>query len=105
MVVPMRAGTRKMNGGDAGEPERALAADGRSVSESHAAIAVGDLHEAISQLPVGITLQDHQGRFLFVNEAAGAHFNLAAFSDDALQALPYAELKRRQELCVEALRT
>jgi diguanylate cyclase (GGDEF)-like protein len=95
-----------MNGGDAGNPEHALAADGRSVDgESHPGIAVGDLHEAISQLPVGITLQDHEGRFLFVNQTAGAHFNLAAFSEDALQALPYAELKRRQELCVEALRT
>jgi c-di-GMP phosphodiesterase Gmr len=95
-----------MNGGDAGDPEHALAADGRSVNgESHPGIAIGDLHEAISQLPVGITLQDHQGRFLFVNETAGAHFNLAAFSEDAPQALPYAELKRRQELCVEALRT
>jgi len=95
-----------MNGGDSGDPEHVLAADGRSVNgESHPGIAIGDLHEAISQLPVGITLQDRDGRFLFVNETAGTHFNLAAFSEDAPQALPYAELKRRQELCVEALRT
>ena len=103
----MRAGVRNMNGDGFGDGEHAPASDDRSAvnGDSHPAIAIGDLHQAISQLPVGITLQDHQGRFLFVNETAGAHFNLAAFSDDAPQALPYAELKRRQELCVEALRT
>jgi diguanylate cyclase (GGDEF)-like protein len=67
-------------------------------------LAIGDLHEAISQLPVGITVQDDRGRFLFVNETAGVHFNLATFSDEAPHLFPYQELKRRQELCVETLR-
>ena len=54
-------------------------ADGSQLNgEKHASIAISELHDVISQLPVGITIQDHQGRFLFVNEAAGTHFNLAA---------------------------
>jgi cyclic di-GMP phosphodiesterase Gmr len=103
----MRAGARKTDGGGVGDPERLPApADGRAANgEAHPGIGAGDLHEAISQLPIGITLQDHQGRFLFVNEAAGAHFNLGAASDETEQLLPYDQLKRRQELCVEALRT
>jgi c-di-GMP phosphodiesterase Gmr len=73
--------------------------------EERASIAISDLHDVISQLPVGITVQDHQGHFLFVNEAAGAHFNLASFSVESPDLFPYSQLKRRQELCVEALRT
>ena len=81
-------------------------ADGRHLNgEQHASIAISELHDVISQLPVGITVQDHQGHFLFVNEAAGTHFNLTALSIDAPQLFPYSQLKRRQELCIETLRT
>ena len=54
-------------------------ADGSQLNgDKHASIAISELHDVISQLPIGITIQDHQGRFLFVNEAAGTHFNLSA---------------------------
>jgi len=70
-----------------------------------AAFAMAELAEAVRQLPVGVTVQDQHGRFLFVNEAAGAQLNLAAFSLEAPHLFPYQQLKRRQELCIEALRT
>jgi c-di-GMP phosphodiesterase Gmr len=89
--------------GCGGDIARTPAPDGgASGSESRIDL---DLQEAIAQLPVGITLQDQHGRFLFVNEAAGAQLNLATLSLDSPQHLPYAELKRRQELCVAALRS
>jgi c-di-GMP phosphodiesterase Gmr len=68
-------------------------------------LAIGDLHEAIGQLSVGVTVQDRHGRFLFVNEVAGAQFNLAAFSPDSPQMFPYQQLKRRQQICIDALRS
>jgi c-di-GMP phosphodiesterase Gmr len=81
-------------------------ADGSQLNgEKHASITIGELNDVISQLPVGITIQDRRGRFLLVNEAAGAQFNLAAFSLESPQLFPYSQLKRRQELCVEALRS
>jgi cyclic di-GMP phosphodiesterase Gmr len=88
-----------LNGSGGGDGERPPASDDR------ADFAIGDLHEAIVRLPVGITLQDQQGRFLFVNEAAGTQLNLATFSAESPQLFPYEQLKRRQELCVAALRS
>ena len=84
---------------------RGALASGEADSGDGEQFAVGDLHEAIVRLPVGITLQDQQGRYLFVNEAAGTQLNLAAFSPDQPQLFPYEQLKRRQELCVETLRS
>src|SRR5262245_41783229 len=103
----MRVGGQEMDdhGGDDSERPHAPAAGPHLKGETHASIAIGDLHDVISQLPVGITVQDQQGRFLYVNETAGAHFNLAALSTETPQLFPYAQLKRRQELCIEALRT
>lgn len=72
--------------------------------QGDASVAFDDLHELINRLPVGITVQDHQGQFLFVNEAAGAHFNLATLSSGSAHLFPYRQLKRRQEICIEALR-
>lgn len=90
-----------------GEPVRAPSeTDAAGVSgQQNVGFAFSDLHEAIGQIPVGITVQDAEGRFLFVNEAAGAHFNLAAFSPEAPHLFPYRQLKRRQEVCIEALRS
>jgi cyclic di-GMP phosphodiesterase Gmr len=105
MFALMRVGAGQMKGGGVDDPEQPPASADSPAGDTHPGIAAGDLHEAISQLPIGITLQDHQGRFLFVNEAAGVHFNLGALSDEAEQLLPYDQLKRRQALCVEALRT
>ena len=44
------------------------------------------------------------GAILFVNEAAGEQFNLAEFSLESPHTFPYQQLKRRQELCIQALR-
>jgi diguanylate cyclase (GGDEF)-like protein len=88
-----------------GEEAPARADDPQPNGEPHAGIAIDELHDVISRLPVGVTVQDHHGRFLFVNEAAGRQFNLAAFSVETPQLFPFEQLKRRQELCVEALRT
>jgi c-di-GMP phosphodiesterase Gmr len=103
----MRVGGQEMDGHGVNDSARAPEqADAPTLNgNGRASIAIGELHDVISQLPVGITIQDHQGRFLFVNEAAGTHFNLAALSDDSPQLFPYSQLKRRQELCIEALRT
>lgn len=64
--------------------------------------AIGDV---IRQLPLGVTVQDRDGRFLFVNEAAGAQFNLETFSSESHSLFAYEQLKRRQELCIQTLRT
>jgi diguanylate cyclase (GGDEF)-like protein len=93
-------GERDHHVNGSGGDERTSASSGNG--EGHADF---DLHEAIARLPVGITLQDQQGRFLFVNEAAGTQLNLATFSDESPQLFPYEQLKRRQELCVAALRS
>jgi diguanylate cyclase (GGDEF)-like protein len=74
-------------------------------SARDADFAIGQLHEAIRQIPIGVTLQDHDGRFLFVNEAAGAQFNLETFAPESPSLFPYQQLKRRQDLCIQTLRT
>ena len=85
-------------------PECAIAAvESRAEADTHFALA--DLHHAFDQLPVGITVQDDNGRFLFVNAAAGTQLNLAAFSPDLPDLFPYQQLKRRQQLCVETLQS
>lgn len=106
MLARMGAPEEHSRSGEVRIPERGE----RTGSDIDAAVRQSvfensDLHEAIDQLPVGITVQDHQGRFLFVNEAAGAQLNLAACSSESSQLFAYQQLKRRQELCIEALRT
>jgi cyclic di-GMP phosphodiesterase Gmr len=89
---------------DQGGPEHALAPD-ESGAEADAHFALTELHHAVDQLSVGITVQDDNGRFLFVNAAAGTQLNLAAFSPDLPHLFPYQQLKRRQQLCVETLQS
>lgn len=103
----MRADGRKLNGSGVADPEQlpAHSAHHPVNGDSNAGVAIAELHDVISQLPVGITVQDDQGRFLFVNEAASRNLNLATFSLDSPHLFPYAQLKRLQALCVEALRS
>src|SRR3954454_6434724 len=64
------------------------------------------LNEIVRLLPTGITVQDEQGRFLLVNDAAAARLKVSA--EDLLAspaaALATMELSRRRETCIELLR-
>ena len=56
------------------------------------------LRDVFRMLPAGVTVQDEQGRFLLVNEAAAAQFGIAA-SEPAT-----AHLNQRRETGLELLR-
>ena len=53
-----------MDGHGVGDSEHAHErADGSQLNgDKHASIAISELHDVISRLPVGITIQDHQGQ-------------------------------------------
>jgi c-di-GMP phosphodiesterase Gmr len=59
------------------------------------------LRDVFRMLPHGVTLQDEQGRFLLVNDAAAAQLGVAA---DEPQAPRSKELDHRRETCIEVLR-
>ena len=57
------------------------------------------LRDVFRLLPTGVTVQDEQGEFLLVNEAAAALLQMAAAAPVASQ------LSERQDTCLELLRT
>ena len=57
------------------------------------------LRDVFRLLPTGVTVQDEQGEFLLVNEAAAALLQMAAAAPAASQ------LSERQDTCLELLRT
>ena len=57
------------------------------------------LRDIFRLLPTGVTVQDEQGEFLLVNEAAAALLQMAATAPVASQ------LSERQDTCLELLRT
>jgi diguanylate cyclase (GGDEF)-like protein len=57
------------------------------------------LRDVFRLLPTGVTVQDEQGEFLLVNEAAAALLQMAATAPVASQ------LSERQDTCLELLRT
>src|SRR5580698_5855246 len=59
------------------------------------------LRDVFRMLPHGVTLQDAQGRFLLVNDAAAAQLGVAAGEP---QAPLSKELDHRREACMEVLR-
>src|ERR1700742_1660576 len=59
------------------------------------------LRDVFRMLPHGVTLQDEQGRFLLVNDAAAAQLGVAAGEP---QAQLSKELDHRRETCIEVLR-
>jgi cyclic di-GMP phosphodiesterase Gmr len=59
------------------------------------------LRDVFRMLPHGVTLQDAQGRFLLVNDAAAAQLGVAAGEP---QAPLSKELDLRRETCIEVLR-
>jgi cyclic di-GMP phosphodiesterase Gmr len=59
------------------------------------------LRDVFRMLPNGVTVQDEQGRFLLVNDAAAAQFRIAAAEPAAASS---KELNRRREIGLELLR-
>ena len=70
-------------------------------SELAADTELGILRDVFRMLPAGITVQDEQGRFLLVNDAASAQLGIAA-GDPAMAASN--ELNQRREAGIELLR-
>jgi c-di-GMP phosphodiesterase Gmr len=62
---------------------------------------LGILRDVFRMLPAGITVQDEQGRFLLVNDAASAQLGMAV-ADPAMCASD--ELNQRREVGIELLR-
>src|SRR5271154_2031305 len=59
------------------------------------------LRDVFRMLPTGITVQDEQGRFLMVNDAAAAQLGLTEGQSPAFSSKP---LNDRREACLELLR-
>ncbi len=59
------------------------------------------LRDVFRMLPTGVTVQDNQGRFLLMNDAAAAQFGIAAAGAAALAS---NELNQRRETSLELLR-
>jgi cyclic di-GMP phosphodiesterase Gmr len=59
------------------------------------------LRDVLRMLPTGITVQDEQGRFLMVNDAAAAQLGLIEGQSPAFASKP---LNDRREACLELLR-
>src|SRR5436853_6828222 len=79
------------------------AADARDVDAE-----LNILKEIVRLMPAGITVQDEQGRFLLVNDAAAAQFRIPAEQILAVSSsVPRAieALERRRNTCIEVLRT
>jgi c-di-GMP phosphodiesterase Gmr len=58
---------------------------------------LGILKDVFRMLPSGVTVQDEQGRFLLMNDAAAAQFGIVS-------AGPSRELDHRRQHCIELLR-
>jgi diguanylate cyclase (GGDEF)-like protein len=65
-------------------------------SELHSELRI--LRDVVRLLPAGVTVQDEQGDFLVINDAAAARFQLAR---DAMA----SQLDERRETCLELLRS
>jgi diguanylate cyclase (GGDEF)-like protein len=63
-------------------------------------IELGILRDVFRMLPNGVTVQDEQGRFLLVNDAAAVQLGIAP----AEPAARSKELDQRRETCIELLR-
>jgi cyclic di-GMP phosphodiesterase Gmr len=63
---------------------------------------LGILRDVFRMLPTGVTVQDEQGRFVLVNDAAAVQLGIAAEGDPATS--PTQELNRRRETGLELLR-
>ena len=62
---------------------------------------LGLLRDIIRLLPAGVTVQDEEGRFLLINDAAASQLGMAA---EPPGELPAKRLDERRELALELLR-
>ena len=62
---------------------------------------LGLLRDIVQLLPAGVTVQDEDGRFLLINDAAAAHLGMAAEQPGEL---PAKHLNERREMALELLR-
>ena len=65
------------------------------------------LNEIVRMLPASVTVQDEQGRFLLVNDAAAAQFRIPAeelLAASAITPPSTKELDHRRDTCIELLR-
>jgi c-di-GMP phosphodiesterase Gmr len=62
---------------------------------------LGILRDVFRMLPNGVTVQDEQGRFLLVNDAAATQLGIAT---DGTATLPSKEWSQRRDTCIELLR-
>ena len=83
------------------EHELRIAATERD-SEVALATELGILRDVFRLLPTGVTLQDEQGRFLLVNDAAAAQLRMAG---SKMEAPASRELDHRRQTGMELLRT
>jgi cyclic di-GMP phosphodiesterase Gmr len=92
----------------------APATDGDRPAACEAVAGARDVHaeldvlkEIVRLLPAGITVQDEQGRFLLVNDAAAAQLKIPAgemLAAASAPPLPVEALARRRDICIELLR-
>ena len=75
----------------------AAAQDSESAADSELSI----LRDVFRMLPTGVTVQDEQGRFLLVNDAAAVQLGMAEGHSSVLSSKP---LNARREACLELLR-
>src|ERR1700688_4724833 len=62
---------------------------------------LGLLRDIVRLLPTGVTVQDEDGRFLLINDAAAAHLGMAV---EPPGELPAKHLNERREMALELLR-
>jgi cyclic di-GMP phosphodiesterase Gmr len=62
---------------------------------------LGLLRDIIRLLPTGVTVQDEEGRFLLINDAAASHLGMAAEQSGEF---PGKHLNERREMALELLR-
>jgi cyclic di-GMP phosphodiesterase Gmr len=77
-------------------PHTATESDGSAVDSE-----LSMLRDVFRMLPAGITVQDEQGRFLLINDAAAAQLGIAASEPAALSS---KQLDHRRETGIELLR-
>src|SRR4051812_31606892 len=103
----MHSGVRPLLLSPATDGDRAAAGGNTAdTPDVHAELKV--LKEILRLLPAGVTVQDEQGRFLLVNDAAAAQFMISA--EEMLGGSPSVPraieaLERRRNTCIEVLRT
>src|ERR1700753_1778484 len=73
---------------------------GEGAEERAAESELGMLRDVFRLLPGGVTVQDEEGRFLLLNDAAAAQLGIATLAPAGSK-----EMEHRRETCIELLRS